>query len=1015
MPSDQATRDRFVRELDRNFSVIAPAGVGKTKAIVDRVIEIATGGAAGTDSWLPQLVVVTYTRKAALEMHQRARNEIVRRAVGPMVMSSFNRAFFGTIHSFCLNLLRTHGHFLGLPATVDIAEDEDALWIEYIRQQAELGRSVAPEVRRCVFRLLPLQQVIRLGRSAQPEGTGTEPLPPCPPTDIRAVMNFRPDKRSEGTVGQAQEMLRDWHRRFSTSEEFAPLPSFGKGGAAFQEVWQRTLRPVRTWLRGACWAIARDLASGFRDYREGQGQLTYDDQIRLVADLLQHPEAGRQLRAQAYRIILDEAQDTDPTQFRILLELSRPPAAGGSWLKDGGPPPRPGHFCMVGDPQQSIYSNRADLAEYQRIRQKLTADNAAEELTFEVTFRCDTAIVNKVNQVGPHMLHGQSGQAEFVPLRTRPAPGPGQVIRWTPALPPGVDPDSGVNQLSRAEADQLAAWLTSTGLENLRAPDWSEVAILCPRVKWLKTMESALREAGLASQLHSPQDVQGDSPVYAWTAALLTVLTEPEDGFELVGVLREVFGISDQLLSDFGGGDGGRFQIATATGGEDPVATILNQLHALRLEVTSAPLFEAVSRVVEATELAARVAAIGHDPNLVAEDMQGLIMRAAEAEAEQVSLREWARVLVDEYENTVEEKPVVENAIQLLTCHKAKGLQWHAVILPFLGRAIVTRGPGYPFSIPTGAGRPPHVALDGSDMEDLAPIIKRRQFHELQRLLYVAMTRARHTLVLSDDGHVFGNEPVSFAACLGLKPRQDSSFLEGLPTSATPAPPEAATAEVEAPPFAPVPPVHSQEREQARARAQVFAIRTLPYMLAEHRLQEEREAFIDGDPAEDPDARGAAARDYGTWWHRMMETMPWSESREAWQRHAASLLRECPDPSRGEAEWKKFIESPLADRLGRRGTRVRTEIPFLWKRSERECVEGFMDLAAQEAEAREWLVVDWKTNRVDSRGAPDLWSQYEPQLKAYADALTGITGQATRPTLYSTASGVWMGSDGVME
>jgi len=61
------------------------------------------------------------------------------------------------------------------------------------------------------------------------------------------------------------------------------------------------------------------------------------------------------VREQNLRVILDEAQDTDPAQFSVLLEITRPSDATGRWLETMNAPPRPGHFCMVGDLQQSIY------------------------------------------------------------------------------------------------------------------------------------------------------------------------------------------------------------------------------------------------------------------------------------------------------------------------------------------------------------------------------------------------------------------------------------------------------------------------------------------------------------------------------------------------------------------------------------------------------------------------------------------------------------------------------------
>ena len=61
---DQRARERFVTEVDQPFSVIAPAGVGKTHAIIDRVFR------ALTDTKDP-LALVTYTKKAAEEMRGR--------------------------------------------------------------------------------------------------------------------------------------------------------------------------------------------------------------------------------------------------------------------------------------------------------------------------------------------------------------------------------------------------------------------------------------------------------------------------------------------------------------------------------------------------------------------------------------------------------------------------------------------------------------------------------------------------------------------------------------------------------------------------------------------------------------------------------------------------------------------------------------------------------------------------------------------------------------------------------
>src|SRR2546428_1052825 len=100
--TDQESRQRFTRDLERNFSVVASAGSGKTRAISDRVVQIAQDRHAR--EWLPQLVIVTYTNRAADEMQQRTRQQILEAALPLDVIEAFNRAFFGTIHSLCVQL-----------------------------------------------------------------------------------------------------------------------------------------------------------------------------------------------------------------------------------------------------------------------------------------------------------------------------------------------------------------------------------------------------------------------------------------------------------------------------------------------------------------------------------------------------------------------------------------------------------------------------------------------------------------------------------------------------------------------------------------------------------------------------------------------------------------------------------------------------------------------------------------------------------------------------------------------
>src|SRR5437660_12502998 len=128
--ADELARQRFARELDSNFSVIASAGSGKTRAITDRIVEIAKDRRRALE-WLPQLVVVTYTNRAADEMQRRTRQRILEAGLPLETVEAFGRAFFATIHASCMKLLAMHAHPLGLPARRETIPDNNAdLWNE---------------------------------------------------------------------------------------------------------------------------------------------------------------------------------------------------------------------------------------------------------------------------------------------------------------------------------------------------------------------------------------------------------------------------------------------------------------------------------------------------------------------------------------------------------------------------------------------------------------------------------------------------------------------------------------------------------------------------------------------------------------------------------------------------------------------------------------------------------------------------------------------------------------------
>src|SRR5262245_16581193 len=557
---DEAARSRFATELDRNFSVVASAGSGKTTAITRRILSIARSRNAA--EILPRLVVVTFTNRAADEMQQRTRQALLEENLGQKVQTAFNRAFFGTIHSFCMKLLTDFGHYLGLPAPLELVEDDSDLWQEFEQNQTRIGRSLNDKDRATLLRFVQARDLMELARRAASTVLLVPGLSPCPPLDFTDVYEHT-DRAARDNIAKSQAELRAWEKRFAGDWEYLRWPyCFTATNARFTQLWHEKFAPLRKWICDAATCVAAEVQRDYLNFRLDHGLVTYGDQIALAEELVQHPVAAQRIREENFRVILDEAQDTEPLQFSVLLEATRPSEAKGLWLQERHLGPRPGHFCMVGDFQQSIYWQRADLNYYRAVHEALVADKHGESLEFAVTFRLDQKQLDFVNETFGEILNNKSGQVRFVELQQRPNILPGKVIR-VPLAAKELLPEKKLKdyQKARIEAEYLARWIRSAGLKKLSADSWQQVAILCPRKAWLQTTAAALRRLGLPVAIQSERDVKGDSPAYAWITALLTIMTDPLNAYEIVGVLREIFGASDHDLAVFSEGHKARFRI----------------------------------------------------------------------------------------------------------------------------------------------------------------------------------------------------------------------------------------------------------------------------------------------------------------------------------------------------------------------------------------------------------------------------------------------------------------------
>lgn len=1022
---DEVARRRFSQELECNFSVIAPAGVGKTTAIVDRIVNIVQIDEKKRGTGLRPLAIVTYTRKAARDMEIRSRNALLQQGARPESLVRLSQAFFGTIHSFCLELIRAEGHFLGLSSSIDIANNNTTLWLQFIRENDRVIDTMEGSKLDGFRRHSEVGKVIELARDWRGSGPTKKTLEPLPKPDLAPLLNFVPDGRTKKGVEEGKAILHRWGKLFEDNESYLPLPRFSKGGREFQALWNRVFLPLRTWLENFGMEAVKQVARDYRDYRVSRGLLTYDDLVYFATTLLAHPVAGPRIRSRGYSVILDEAQDTDRDQFRVLLGLARAGNTKGDWLNGEGPPPEPGRFCMVGDPQQSIYSSRADLPTYLDIHRRFVEPGVGEGLNFSVTFRCDRRIVDEVNRCFPAILNDRYGQVGFERLTARPDAGPGQVIRCRLRPTKAIEPDRDVEASSMAEARSLAAWLLSIGTEGLGIKEWAEVAVLCPRRRWLSTLSSAFEEVGLKAVLQSNEEIWGDNPAVAWLTALVVIMAEPENSFEIVGVLREIFGVSDHDLAKFveeryNYEDRGfhPVRICDPIMGEGQVVEVLNSLVKIRSDMDSLPLYELLASLVEKTNLRQRLSVLPDYPKeLLITTLDALLEEVADWEEQGHSLTEVSALLRNRFQEEVQDVEGGSERISLITCHKAKGLEWNVVILPFLFRKINFFSDPYPRivkALEKGSSR--MILFREEDLGAVQKQLERDRMQECERLLYVAATRARKSLVLVDSTSFYENGPIgrgfSFGELLRILPGEvNHPIWNSLPLDL-----KIQSADLALPADAPetkelVDRFDPSVVNKAARVASCFVRRVTPSSLAvvdEASLHREESdvSILPSFPELFVFQQRLDGVDYGNWWHQMMESNPWEKGIGEWTPHFNKSLALCPDPNRGRDEVELFRNSSLFQMLLSPELKITTEVPILWQSEKGIAYEGLIDLVAWNETKRNWLVVDWKTDKTKGNAVSKLMNTYASQLKAYAESLSGLApATSVEVLLYATILG----------
>ena len=518
-----------------------------------------------------------------------------------------------------------------------------------------------------------------------------------------------------------------------------------------------------------------------KDEREG---LDFDDLEGLTAQLLTaHPEVRAQLQSELRAVLVDEFQDTNDRQRQIVYALT-----GFNYQSPITNPQSPVDLFVVGDSKQSIYRFRsADVTVFRQVQADIQS-SGGELIDLDLTFRAHKPLLDSLNSLLAPILGETDDPARpyavpFAPLRA---------YRQTPVReniqPPFIEFHLGMGE-NAEEGRAASAQALAQRLRELHETEgfaWGDMALLFRSSTAYAVYENALEAADIPFVTVAGRGFY-DRPEIRDLLNILAAIADPTDDLALVGALRSpAFAIPDSEIYKLRYPDQFNSEarkerkekpkkifsaLRDSINSEQPDSpihpshlhwraaqvsfilhpfTILTELHALS---GRAPAATILKRLLDLTHYRAILAS---DPNgarmirnvekLLADTHRSRLVGLTDFLAYVQTLRD---VGLREGEAPADSSNA--GAVQLMTVHKAKGLE-------------------FPLTVLADAAHTSHAHTSKVQLADTLLLdLRDDEFHstawqlaarleddraeaEDARLLYVAATRAKEKLLVS--GHV---------------------------------------------------------------------------------------------------------------------------------------------------------------------------------------------------------------------------------------------------------------------
>ena len=853
-----------------NVLVMAGAGTGKTRTLVERCLDCLDRERATLD----QLLIVTFTEAAAAEMRRRLRERIEEK-IGDQPeephwaaqLALFDAAHIGTLHGFCLKLVREHFYELGLdpqPAVLDEGEAR-LLANETLEEEMQIHYAGENEPAEAVQKLIQIygggrdekvrSLVLRLHHYAQ-----TRP-------DAEGWQARQLEKFASPEPGEWQEWLlnaiRDWHDEWlpiledlkaenEKAVELMPvlrrLPkNFTRQAAAevlgqvvsADDHWpakRKTIlrQPLEgffddarflvslaavkdgndplsedwNWVRGhmaALLRLARNFSARFTVRKRDDGVLDFHDleqfALRLLWDFAADkptPVAER-WRKKIRFVFVDEYQDINAAQDKIIQALSRDSAGADQSA------PSAGNRFLVGDVKQSIYRFRLADPKIFRAYSDLWRGKDGQTISLTENFRSREGLLRFVNSVFGLLMGEEAGG---VPYDTEAqlqfgSPGTRAALSLANDSAPRVElllrlkksgrgeayseSETGANDWTDLEESEKEARLLALRLKELQA---ARQAILDPGqkafrpVEW-RDMAVLLRSPANKAEAYAKEFERAGVPLVVerggffesaeildWLS-LLQLLDNPLQDLPCIAVLRSpLAGWSLDELAE----------IRLAARGVH-FWTALNRVQSSKSRVQSSLVkkvaafldrfshWRKMARQVSLSQCLEEILAETHYAEWLLSRPRGGLRRANIErflglarrfdQFQHQGLFRFLKFIEAQREAGAEPEVAAvadKDAVRLMSIHQSKGLEFPVVAVADLAKPFNTQDLRAEIILNEQFGLCPRVQPPRQRMSGLYPSLphwlaqrhgRRELWGEELRLLYVAMTRARDTLILS--------------------------------------------------------------------------------------------------------------------------------------------------------------------------------------------------------------------------------------------------------------------------